>query len=95
MKHLYLLALCLLVSTTCWSEEKLKHNLTYSFPGGVAELILDKQSDTLPEIKFGALLNSNHIQLINLNVIAKKESTNLMNNLVILVTTIPNNLTYL
>jgi len=27
--------------------------VSYSFPGGIAELILDKQTDTLPDIKFG------------------------------------------
>jgi len=44
-----LLALTCMISTKVLAQE----TLSFNYPGGVAELKLDKQSDLLPEIKFG------------------------------------------
>ena len=38
-----------LITPKAYSEEK----TSFSYPGGIAELILEKQSDLLPEVKFG------------------------------------------
>jgi len=51
LRSLYFTTL-VMTTTKAFAEEELNQQ-TFSYPGGVAELTLEKQSDLLPEVKFG------------------------------------------
>ena len=54
MKYTYLsLALLLMLSQSSNADTALNAASNYNFPGGVVELRIDKQSKSLPDVKFG------------------------------------------